>query len=331
MLAIALELAKDDPSYEDMASKFLEHYVAITEAINTLDGTGLWDEEHGFYYDHLHFADRTVALRVRSMVGIIPLFAVELIDRDALEKLPNFRRRLGWLARHRADVLGHLELPAEGAPLDKPHYLLTLPSRARLERLLARVFDEAEFLSPFGVRSLSKAHATAPFVCHAGNEEHVVGYVPGEADSGLFGGNSNWRGPVWFPVNYLLIESLRRYAAYYGDALTVELPKGSGRRVPLDVAADELATRLVRLFLPEHEGRRPCHGDANVYAEDPAFRDLVLFYEYFHGETGRGCGASHQTGWTALVASLLRNRRSRAKAGATGDTQTRAAKPVSGG
>jgi hypothetical protein len=309
MLVMALELAREDRAYEDMASKFFEHYVAITDAINTIDGTGLWDEQDGFYYDHLHLEGRMIPLRLRSMVGLVPLFAVELLSRETLERLPEFRRRLGWFVRHRADILSHLDLPGDVDSLDRPTYLLSIPSRQRLERLVRYVFDEKEFLSPFGLRSLSRAHADQPFLFHDGRDEHRVVYVPGEADSTLFGGNSNWRGPVWFPVNFLLIESLRRYHAYFGDDFQVECPAGSGRRRTLGEAADEIAGRLARLFLPDEAGRRPCHGQARLYADDPSWRELILFYEYFHGDTGRGCGASHQTGWTALVASLLRDRR----------------------
>jgi hypothetical protein len=308
MLIIALELAIDDPAYEDMASKFLEHYVSITHAINNLDGTGLWDEDDGFYYDHLHLDGRMAPLKVRSLVGLIPLFAGELISREALEKLPDFRRRLGWFVKHRPDVLGHLELPCPEDPLDRPNYLLSLPSRSRLERLLRYVFDEAEFLSPHGIRSLSRCHKDRPFVIHAGGVDHTVAYIPAEADSGMFGGNSNWRGPVWFPMNYLLVESLRRYGQFFGDDLLVECPAGSGQHRNLTQAADELARRLVRLYLPGPDGQRPCHGDEPRYANDPHWGDLILFYEYYHGDTGRGCGASHQTGWSALAASLIRDR-----------------------
>jgi hypothetical protein len=308
MLIMALELAKEDPSYEDMASKFFEHYVAITDAINTIDGHGLWDEEDGFYYDHLHVHGRMIPLRARSMVGLVPLFAVELIAREALDRLPGFRNRLSWFAKHRADTLGHLELPLPGAPLERETYLLTLPSRERLARLLRYVLDERELLSPYGVRSLSKAHEARPFVLRAGGQAHGITYVPGEADSGLFGGNSNWRGPVWMPVNYLLVEALRTYGEHYGASFRVECPTGSGQLRTLSEVADFLAERLVRLFVPDASGQRPCHGDVRAYADDPAWRELVLFYEYFHGDTGRGCGASHQTGWTALVASLLRDR-----------------------
>jgi hypothetical protein len=306
MLIVALELAMDDPAYEDMASKFFEHYVAITDALNTLDGTGLWDDEDGFYYDHLHLDGRLIPLKVRSMVGLIPLFATELITRENLQRLPNFRHRLSWVVRHRSKVVGHLDLPGPDAPIDRPTYLLTLPSQRQLERLLRYVFDESEFLSPFGVRSLSRVHAEQPYVFRAGDTDHVVNYVPAEADSGLFGGNSNWRGPVWIPVNFLLIEALRRYAAHYGDSFKVECPTGSGHWLTLDEAADELVQRLIRLFLPDASGQRPCHGSVRRYADDPHWRDLILFYEYYDGDNGRGCGASHQTGWSALVASLIR-------------------------
>jgi hypothetical protein len=309
MLAMALELAMDDPTYEDMASKFFEHYVAITDALNTLDGTGLWDDEDGFYYDHLHLDGKLIPLKVRSMVGLVPLFATEVITREHLERLPSFRRRLSWMVRHRPRVLGHLDLPGPDAPIDRPGYLLTLPSQRQLERLLRYVFDEAEFLSPFGVRSLSRVHAERPYVFRGGHTDHVVAYVSGEADSGLFGGNSNWRGPVWFPVNFLLIEALGRYASHFGDGCRVECPTGSGRWLTLQEAADELAARLLRLFLPDDSGQRPSHGGVRRYADDPHWRDLVLFYEYYDGDTGRGCGASHQTGWSALVASLIRDRR----------------------
>jgi hypothetical protein len=296
MLAMALELAMDDPTYEDMASKFFEHYVAITDALNTLDGTGLWDDEDGFYYDHLHLDGKLVPLKVRSMVGLVPLFATKVITREHLERLPSFRRRLSWMVRHRPRVLGHLDLPGPDAPLDRPGYLLSLPSQRQLERLLRYVFDEAEFLSPFGVRSLSRVHAERPYIFRAGHTDHVVAYVSGEADSGLFGGNSNWRGPVWFPVNFLLIEALGRYASHYGDGCRVECPTGSGRWLTLQEAADDLSARLIRLFLPDDSGQRPSHGGVRRYADDPHWRDLVLFYEYYDGDTGRGCGASHQTG-----------------------------------
>jgi hypothetical protein len=302
MLAIAVELAAHDPAYEDMARKFFEHYLAIVTAINTLDGTGLWDEADGFYYDHLHFDGRMVPLKCRSIVGLVPLFAVETFDRASLERLPAFRRRIEWFARNRPEQTAHLDLPASGT---RERYLLSAVSRPRLERILRRVLDEQEFLSPYGIRSLSRVHAERPFVFQGGGVEHRVAYVPGEADGGLFGGNSNWRGPIWLPMNFMLIESLRRYAEYYGDSLRVECPTGSGRWCTLAEVADELGRRVASIFLPDATGRRPCHGDEARYAADPAWRELVLFYEYFDGDTGRGCGAAHQTGWSALVANLL--------------------------
>jgi hypothetical protein len=307
MLAMALELAVEDPSYEDIASKFFEHFVAIADAMNELDGTGLWDELDGFYYDHLHVNGMSTPLRIRSMVGIIPLFAVQILDQGLIDRLPGFKKRMDWFLEHRPDLARHIAYcdrgPQEGVGSERR--LLAIPSRERLERLLRYVLDEREFLSPFGVRSLSKIHEQIPFVLHAGGEEHRVDYVPGESTTWLFGGNSNWRGPIWFPVNFLLMESLEVYHHFYGDQFQVECPVGSGRKVTLLEAAREIERRLVRLFLPDEQGRRPCHGDEARYADDPHWKDLILFYEYFHGDTGRGLGASHQTGWTALAAPML--------------------------
>jgi hypothetical protein len=304
MLAIALELAEDDPSYEDMASKFFEHFVAIVDAMNTLGGTGLWDEADGFYYDQLHVDGRTIPLRTRSLVGLVPLFAVEVLDGERIDHLEGFRRRMDWFLSHRGDLARHIaymECSQSGAP----RRLLAVPSRERLERLLGYLLDEREFLSPYGIRSLSRFHADHPYVFLAGGVEHRVDYTPGESTTAMFGGNSNWRGPIWFPLNYLIIEALERYHYFYGSSLTVECPTGSGRRVNLEDAAREIAARLAGLFLPDASGRRPCHGDDLRFAEHPGFRELLLFHEYFHGDTGRGLGASHQTGWTALVCQCL--------------------------
>ncbi|MCC7475716.1 MAG: glucosidase [Pirellulales bacterium] len=311
MLSIALELATDDSSYEDIASKFFEHFVSITDAMNQLGGTGLWDEQDGFYYDVLNAKGRTVPLRVRSMVGIIPLFAVEVLEQDTIDRLPGFKKRLEWFLRHRQDLARHIAYfdsdagDGQGRSLEHTHRLLAIPSRQRLARMLRYVLDESEFLAPFGVRSLSRYHLDHPFALNLGGAEHRVDYVPGESNIGLFGGNSNWRGPIWFPVNFLLIESLERYHHFYGETLRVECPTGSGRWMNLKQVAAELASRLTRLFLPNDHGQRPCHGDDARHATDPHWRDLVLFHEYFHGDDGRGLGASHQTGWTALVATLL--------------------------
>ena len=304
MLAIALELAEGDPAYEDIASKFFEHFVAIADAMNNLGGTGLWHEEDGFYYDQLLIEGKTFPLRLRSMVGIIPLFAVEFIDESRLDRLPGFAKRTRWFLENRKDLASHISYMTQGRSATGRR-LLAIPSRRRLERMLRYVFDEREFLSPYGVRSLSRIYQDKPFVLQAGGQEYRVDYVPGESDSGLFGGNSNWRGPIWFPTNFLLIEALERYHHFYGDSFTVEFPTGSGRQVTLKVAAQELAGRLVKLFLPASDGRRACHGEETGCSQDQRRKDMVLFHEYYHGETGRGLGASHQTGWTALVARLI--------------------------
>ncbi len=302
MLSIALELSRDNPGTEDMASKFFEHFVAIADAINSHGGTGLWDEEDGFYYDQLQVDGRTIPLKVRSLVGLIPLLAVEALDDEAIQGLAGFRKRMDWFLANRPDLNDYISyccfLDRGGGHC---HRLLAIPSRERLERVLRYMLDENEFLSPYGIRSVSAVHRERPYIFRVNGEEYRVNYEPGESTTGLFGGNSNWRGPVWFPINYLLIEALERYHHYYGDTLQVECPTGSGRLMNLQQVADELSARLTRLFLPDERGRRPCHGDDRRYAEDPHWRDLLLFHEYFHGDTGRGLGASHQTGWTALV------------------------------
>ena len=307
MLSISLELARDDSAYEDIASKFFEHFVAITDAMNCLGGTGLWDDQDGFYYDQLKVGGDTHRLRIRSIVGIIPLFAVEVLEEELLQQLPGFRKRMEWFLTNRSDLSWQISYMENESKDGHQHRrrLLAIPSRERLQHVLKYVLDESEFLSPHGVRALSKIHESHPYSFWVGGEEHRVEYVPGESTSGLFGGNSNWRGPIWFPVNYLLIEALERYHHFYGDSLEVECPVGSGKMMNLQQVADELCRRLASLFLPDASGRRPCHGDESRFAEDPHWRDLALFHEYFHGDTGRGVGASHQTGWTALVARLL--------------------------
>jgi hypothetical protein len=285
-----------------MASKFFEHFVAIADAINTHGGMGLWDDQDGFYYDHLHVDERTIPLKVRSLVGVIPLLAVEILDDELIRRLPGFKKRMDWFLEHRPDLSQHISyccLLENGA--GQCQRLLAIPSRARLERVLRYLLDEEEFLSPYGIRSLSRIHKDRPYTFHVNGQEYRVDYEPGESTTALFGGNSNWRGPIWFPINYLLIEALERYHHYYGDDLRVECPTGSGVTMNLKEVAQDLSARLARLFLPDAQGRRPCHGDDRRYAEDPHWRDLVLFHEYFHGDTGRGLGASHQTGWTALA------------------------------
>ncbi|MGH8020704.1 MAG: MGH1-like glycoside hydrolase domain-containing protein, partial [Opitutaceae bacterium] len=294
--------AQDDPAYEDVASKFFEHFIAIADAINHVGGCGLWDEEDGFYYDQLALDGRGVTLKVRSMVGIIPLFAGEIINDEALEKLPGFRKRMEWFVKHRSDLKYKITALESGGQRRR---LLAIPSRERMERMLCYILSEDEFLSPFGVRALSRFHERHPFEMQLDGETHRVTYAPGEADTPIFGGNSNWRGPIWLPVNFLLIEALERYDHFYGEDFRVEHPTGSGNRISLRAVAADLAQRVSRIFLPGADGQRPCHGADRRYAEDPHFRDLVLFNEYFHADTGRGCGASHQTGWTSLVAKLL--------------------------
>ena len=308
MLAIAIELAVEDPAYEDVASKFIEHFVAIADAMNTLGGTGLWDEADGFYYDQLHVDGRHIPMRIRSIVGLIPLFASEVLEQDELDRLPGLKKRLDWFVANRPDLARNIAHMDNGEYGHKGYRLLGIPSRDRLERVLKVLFDDNEFLSPHGVRALSARYRDQPFVFHANGEDHAVAYTPGESETWLFGGNSNWRGPVWLPVNYLLIESLERYHHFYGDSLKVECPAGSGHFINLREAARELANRLATLFLPDAQGRRPCHGDQARYATDPHWRDLVLFHEYFHGDNGRGIGASHQTGWTALAVRCIEKR-----------------------
>ncbi|HTO90814.1 MAG TPA: hypothetical protein VMJ70_06740 [Candidatus Sulfotelmatobacter sp.] len=308
MLSIALELASEDQAYEDIASTFFEHFIAITDAMNTLGGTGLWDEEDGFYYDQLRMGDRRVPLRVRSMVGVVPLFAAGILEENVIRRLPGFAKRMRWFLENRGDLAQHIAYMEQHRHGDQAHRLLAIPSKERLQRVLRRLLDENEFLSPYGLRSLSKFHEQNPFMLTVDGEQYEVRYTPAEADTALFGGNSNWRGPVWLPSNYLLIESLERYHHFYGDEFQVECPTGSGRWMSLSEVARELGERLTRLFLRDDFGRRPAHGDEKRYQSDPAWRDLVLFYEYFHGDNGRGVGASHQTGWTALVAHLVEDR-----------------------
>jgi len=308
MLEMALELAIDELAYGDMASKFFEHYMAIASAMNTLHGTGLWDEADGFYYDHLENDGQLQPLRVRSLVGLIPLCTPVLLSEDHIARLPGFYRRTAWFLRYSQDLGEHmtyLEKPSAAADGQSGLRLLAIPSRSRFERLLTYLLDEKEFLSPYGIRSLSAVHAEYPFTLDCQGEQHTVGYVPGESDTYMFGGNSNWRGPVWFPINYLIIASLRTYYRYYGEDLTVECPTGSGIRMNLRQVADEIERRLVSLFLRAEDGGRPADGRGHRFANDPHWKDLVLFYEYFHGDHGRGLGASHQTGWTALVATML--------------------------
>ena len=311
LMRIALELATRNRVYEDVATKFFEHFLHIAEAMTHMGDrdVGLWNEEDGFFYDVLDLPDDTlVPLRLRSMVGLVPLFAVETLEPELLAQLPDFSRRMDWLFRNRprlAELVSRWDVPGVGE-----RKLLSLLRGHRFKAILKRALDPAEFLSDFGIRSLSRVYAEAPYRFECGGQAMEVGYEPAESRSGLFGGNSNWRGPVWFPVNYLLIESLQKFHHYYGDEFRIECPTGSGVFVSILEVAEELARRLERIFLRDSAGRRPVNGGDPRLDADGHFRDNVLFYEYFHGDTGRGLGASHQTGWTALVAKLLAPRAS---------------------
>ena len=306
MLEIALELARDDAIYEDMASKFFEHFVYISYAMNNIAGEGveLYNREDGFFYDVLHLPDgRILSFRVRSMVGLIPLFAVATLEPDVESSLPRFHRRMMWFLANRPELRDHVvrtDTPGGGT-----RRLLSLVSGVRLASVLSYLLDEREFLSDYGIRSLSRHHRDHPYVLAIDGNEHRIEYEPAESQSGVFGGNSNWRGPIWFPVNYLLIESLQKFDRFYENRLQVEFPTGSGHLLGLWDVAGELSRRLTRIFLRDADGRRPLYGAAGKFQEDPHWRDLVLFYEYFHGDRGAGLGAAHQTGWTALVAKLL--------------------------
>jgi hypothetical protein len=306
LLAIALELARENPAYEDVASKFWEHFLYIAHAMHHRGGDAieLWNEEDGFYYDVLHLPGGTpYPLRIRSMVGLIPLFAVETIEPGLLERFPGFKRRLEWFLEHRSDLtrnVARMQTGGHGA-----RRLLSIVNEDRLRRVLRVMLDEREFLSPYGVRALSRVHREHPYILELDGHVHRVDYDPAESTTHVFGGNSNWRGPIWFPVNFLLIESLQKYHHYFGDAFRVECPTGSGRMLTLWEVAEELSRRLCRIFLREPGGRRPVYGGIETFQQDPHWRDLILFHEFFHGDTGAGLGASHQTGWTGLVAKLL--------------------------
>lgn len=303
MLAMALELASDDPAYEDVASKFFEHFMSIADAMNKVGETGLWDESDGFYYDWLEVDGKSIPLKVRSLVGLVLLIAVEVLDFQIIERLPGFKKRMQWFLENRQDIAQYISCMKKAQETN--HLLLAIPTQERLQRVLQSLLDETEFLSDFGIRSLSRFHLENPYVFRVGNEEYRVEYLPGESNSSLFGGNSNWRGPIWFPLNYLLIEALERYHYFYGDNLQVECPTGSGQNMNLGQVALELKKRLARIFLPDEKEYCPWQGKNPYFCSDPHWRHLVLFHEYFCGDTGHGLGASHQTGWTALIVRLL--------------------------
>ncbi len=308
MLTIALELAMDNAVYEDIATKFFEHFIYIADAMDKIgtQNDELWDEEDGFFYDVLRFPNGTAQrLKVRSIVGLIPLFAVMTLDPEKLERLPGFKVRLEWFLKNRLHLvenLGGLVTPGV-----KGRRMLAIADPKRLQRLLSKMLDETEFLSPYGIRALSRYHADHPFMFYVDRNSYRVDYEPAESSTGLFGGNSNWRGPIWMPVNYLLVESLQWFHDYLGDDFKVECPTGSGQWMTLPQVANELSRRLVSMFMPDDQGRRPVYGETEMFQGDRHWQDLILFYEYFHGDNGAGIGASHQTGWTGLVASLIQD------------------------
>ncbi|MGF1540741.1 MAG: glucosidase [Pleurocapsa sp.] len=306
MLEIALELAKSNPTYEDIASKFFEHFLYIADAI---DGIGqsdisLWDEDDGFYYDALRFPDGHYDLmKVRSLVGLIPLFAVSTIEPATLSQFPGFSKRTKWFIKNRPDLtqkIACMQTPGVGE-----RRLLAIAYSDKLRRILQKMLDESEFLSPYGIRSVSKFHQNYPDKMNVNGTEYRVDYQPAESTTGMFGGNSNWRGPIWFPINYLIIESLQRFYSYFGDDFKIECPTGSGREITLQEVAVELSERLIKLFEQDESGQRPCYGGTEKFQHDPHWRNLILFHEYFHGDNGAGLGASHQTGWTGIVARLI--------------------------
>ncbi len=323
MMIIALELAKENPAYEDVASKFLEHFVFISRAMNNIGGEGLelWDRHDGFYYDVLHSPNGArMPMRVRSMVGLIPLFAVETLDSDIVDALPGFKRRMQWFIDNLPEFGEYIETITTPTGVQR---FLSLVNRKRLRQLLTVMLDEKEFLSPYGIRSLSKIHQENPYRINVDGTEHRVDYEPAESQTGLFGGNSNWRGPIWFPVNYLIIESLQKFDHFFRndcdhDNFQIECPTGSGKEMDLWNVSQELSRRLINLFLQDENGQRPVNGSARKFQTDPHWRDLIMFYEYFHGDDGTGLGASHQTGWTGLVAKLINQTSNRQRERPTG-------------
>jgi len=306
LLAIALELAAEEPAYEDVASKFWEHFIYIAHAMSHRghDGMGLWNDDDGFFYDVLKLPDgRHFPMKIRSMVGLIPLFAVETLEPEVLDKLPDFKRRLEWFIENRPDLTENLASMSEEGMGERR--LLSIADENQLRSILKFMLDEKEFLSPYGIRALSQFHRDHPYQVTAGNMDYRVDYEPGESTTGLFGGNSNWRGPIWFPVNYLLVESLQKFHHYFGENFKVEFPTDSGTMLTLWDVAGELSRRMTNIFLQDGNGRRPVFGNNEKFQTDPHWRDLVLFHEYFHGDSGAGVGASHQTGWTGVVTKLM--------------------------
>jgi hypothetical protein len=305
MLEIAGQLALEKPTYADMALKFLEHYLWIASSmVHAGDDVGMWDEEDGFFYDVLRLPDgRAERLKVRSMVGLLPFCAVTVFEQEVLKKYPELVSRLQRFLEGRPELTSFIQDPMKRG--EHGRLMASILNEEKLRRMLSRLLDEREFLSPYGIRSLSRVHDTHPYVCNVNGQEYRVGYLPGESDSGMFGGNSNWRGPIWMPVNALIVRALLQYYTYFGDAFTVECPTGSGKQLTLYQVAEDLAGRLAKIFLKDDQGHRPVYGGTRKFQDDPHWRDLVLFYEYFHGDNGAGLGASHQTGWTGLIARTM--------------------------
>ena len=309
MMRISMELALYNPVYEDMAIKFFEHYLYIAEAMENLGEkkSGLWNEEDGFFYDVLQLNDGdSVSLKLRSIVGLIPMFAVEIIEHEMLEKLPAFQKRMNWILKNKpqlANLVSHWEVEGKGGK-----HLMSVLRKTRLTRILQRMADEEEFLSDYGIRSMSKVYEENPFSFNVDGKNFKVKYTPAESDSSMFGGNSNWRGPIWFPINFLIVESLQRFHYYYGESLQVEYPANSGEMRNLEFVAEDLSNRLCSIFLKDENGNRAFNGGNELLNQDPHFKDYIQFFEYFNGDTGKGIGASHQTGWTATVAKLIQPR-----------------------
>ncbi|MGZ3447866.1 MAG: MGH1-like glycoside hydrolase domain-containing protein, partial [Myxococcaceae bacterium] len=306
MLRIAVELALQNPAYEEFVTKFFEHTIWISAAMDRVgeNHDDMWDEEDGFFYDVLRLPDgQATRLKVRSMVGLLPLAAVAIFDENILDRLPTFTRTArAFLMRH-PELSANIHMP--GTPGLGGRRMISIANETKLRRILARMLDEREFLGPHGIRALSRHHLEQPYVIRLASQEFRVAYVPGDSDSGMFGGNSNWRGPVWMPVNVLLWGALLRLAAYYGDDFKVECPTGSGKEMNLFQVAHELARRLIGTFTRDEAGRRPVFGGSERFQTDPHWRDCLLFYEYFHGDNGAGIGASHQTGWTGVIARVI--------------------------
>jgi hypothetical protein len=305
MLEIAQELAKTDADYAEMAIKFAEHYMWIASSMTHLGGdTGMWDEEDGFFYDVLRMPNgQAQRLKVRSMVGLLPLCAATVFDGQMMLKYPELAKRMIRFLDARPEIRAAIHDPLKTGVAGRR--LGSILDETKLRRVLAKMLDENEFLSQYGIRSLSRYHAEHPYVINVGSQEYRVAYLPAESDTGMFGGNSNWRGPIWMPVNGLIIRALLQYYSYYGNDFTVECPTGSGRHMNLYQVAEEISRRLASIFLQDKEGRRPVYGGTRKFQEDPHWRDCLSFYEYFHGDNGAGLGASHQTGWTGIIARLL--------------------------